>query len=67
MEILGVMMSSDNDTKEKKEYIKPEVKTEEIEIAFAAGGGGGGNKVCNGNTNGGRKDTAANNCTVLFT
>lgn len=51
----------------KKEYQKPTIKTEELEEANAQGMTGGGGKTCNGNSNGGRKDTAGAGCTTLLT
>ncbi|EQC51387.1 hypothetical protein [Bacteriovorax sp. DB6_IX] len=58
-----------NETKVKKEYLRPEIKTEDLKVASAGGGGGGGGggKVCNGGFNGGRKDTLGNGCSTLLT
>lgn len=52
---------------EKKEYKKPKIESEKLEEAHAQGQGGGGGKTCNGNTSGGRKDTAGAGCTTLLT
>lgn len=51
----------------KKVYKSPTIKTEKLEEASAQGQGGGGGKTCNGNANGGRKDTAGAGCTTLLT
>lgn len=39
----------------KKKYIRPTIKTENLDLFGAKGGGGG---TCNGTTNGQRKSTA---------
>jgi len=62
------MKDSKKQTK-KRPYQAPKIKTEKIEEASATamGGGGGGGNTCNGNTNGGRKDTAGAGCSILLT
>ncbi len=53
---------------QKKSYRSPCIRTENIEEVKATSmGGGGGGSTCNGNTNGGRKDSATSGCSTLLT
>lgn len=53
--------------RKKKIYKTPQIRTEIIEVSNTTSMGGGHGATCNGNSNGGRKDSSTSGCSTLLT